>query len=53
MNFWFSGQNISLSALIEVKSGRNSRTGPGKSVRFKEVSTLECPLWRGFVIKVS
>ena len=53
MNFWFSGQNISLSALIEVKSGRNSRTGPGKSVCFKEVSTLECHLWRGFVIKVS
>ena len=37
----------------EVNSGRNSRAGPGKSIRFKEVSALESPLWRGFVIRVS
>ena len=38
---------------MEDDYGSNVHAGLEKSVRFMEWSTLECPLWRGFVIRDS
>ena len=38
---------------MEDDYGSNVHAGLEKSVRFYGVSSLECPLWRGFVIRNS
>ena len=44
--------NFFLICFKDLNTGRNIPTGPEKSIRFKELSALDCPLWRGFFIRV-
>ena len=52
MEEWFRDTNIGSARHREVTSRGRCQSEPQKSVRYTEVSTIMCPLHRGFFMRV-